>query len=227
MVLELRPAHDPRKQYGFVGVVVSTADLTASVWLWERGDDGNVSVKKVIEIPPEPAEEDLLPPALKPFGAVPPLITDIDLSVDDRDLSCRAGAPASSSASTSRTRTTRARRARCGSAASWAKASHPAAGELNGGPQMVEISRDGRRVYLTNSLYAAWDEQFYPAGIDGWLVRLDAPEGGGLSVDPDLFVEFDKKGAAAPGEARGRRRVVGLVLLPQRLSRWRASGHGS
>ena len=27
MVLELRPAHDPRKAYGFVGVVASTADL--------------------------------------------------------------------------------------------------------------------------------------------------------------------------------------------------------
>ena len=36
MVLELRPAHDPRKAYGFVGVVTSTADLSASVWLWER-----------------------------------------------------------------------------------------------------------------------------------------------------------------------------------------------
>src|SRR3954451_23097371 len=34
MVLELRPAHDPRKTYGFVGVVTSTADLSASVWLW-------------------------------------------------------------------------------------------------------------------------------------------------------------------------------------------------
>src|SRR4051812_42321994 len=39
MVLELRPAHDPRKAHGFVGVVVSTADLSASVWLWERGAD--------------------------------------------------------------------------------------------------------------------------------------------------------------------------------------------
>ena len=30
---------------------------------------------------------------------------------------------------------------------------------LNGGPQMVEISRDGKRIYFTNSLYAPWDEQ--------------------------------------------------------------------
>ena len=34
VVLELRPAHDPDKAYGFVGVVTSTADLSASVWLW-------------------------------------------------------------------------------------------------------------------------------------------------------------------------------------------------
>src|SRR3954464_10010330 len=78
MVLELRPAHDPRKAYGFVGVVVSTADLSASVWLWGRAGDGPVSVKRVITIPAEPADAELLPPALQPFGAVPPLITDID-----------------------------------------------------------------------------------------------------------------------------------------------------
>src|ERR671932_567418 len=34
MVLELRPAHDPRRAWGFVGVVVSVEDLSASVWLW-------------------------------------------------------------------------------------------------------------------------------------------------------------------------------------------------
>lgn len=29
---------------------------------------------------------------------------------------------------------------------------------------MVEISRDGKRVYWTNSLYSTWDNQFYPDG---------------------------------------------------------------
>ena len=47
---------------------------------------GEWQVEKVITIPAEPADPDLLPPALAPFGAVPPLITDIDLSVDDRFL---------------------------------------------------------------------------------------------------------------------------------------------
>ena len=86
MVLELRPAHDPAKGYGFVGVVTSTADLSASVWLWRRAEDGTVSAEKVITIPAEPAPAEELPPILQPFGAVPPLITDIALSVDDRSL---------------------------------------------------------------------------------------------------------------------------------------------
>ena len=55
---------------------------------------------------------------------------------------------------------------------------------------MVELSRDGKRVYLTNSLYASWDAQFYPDGIDGWLVKLDAGEDGSLTLDPEVFVEF-------------------------------------
>ena len=58
---------------------------------------------------------------------------------------------------------------------------------------MVEVSRDGRRVYLTNSLYATWDAQFYPDAIDGWLVKLDSEPGGDFRVDPDFFVEFSKE----------------------------------
>jgi selenium-binding protein 1 len=85
MVLDLRPAHDPRQTWGFVGVVISVADLSASIWLWHR-ENGSFQAKKVITIPAEPAEASDLPPALQPFGAVPPLVSDIDLSVDDRWL---------------------------------------------------------------------------------------------------------------------------------------------
>jgi methanethiol oxidase len=201
MVLELRPAHDPRKQYGFVGVVVSTADLTASVFLWERGADGNVTVRKVISIPPEPAEEDQLPPALKPFGAVPPLITDIDLSVDDKDLyvSCWGTGELKRYDVTDPGNPRETGSVRIGGIVD--ETAHPAAGgPVNGGPQMIEISRDGRRVYATNSLYASWDKQFYPAGINGWLTKFDSPEGGGLEVDPNLFVEFE--GTERPHQVR-------------------------
>ena len=36
MVLELRPAHDPTKAYGFVNTVVSLNDLSSSICLWHR-----------------------------------------------------------------------------------------------------------------------------------------------------------------------------------------------
>jgi selenium-binding protein 1 len=68
-----------------VGVVISVEDLSGSVFLWYRDGD-QWAVRKVITIPAEPADPDLLPPALKPFGAVPPPVSDIDLSVDDRWL---------------------------------------------------------------------------------------------------------------------------------------------
>jgi selenium-binding protein 1 len=190
MVLELRPAHDPTKPYGFVGVVVSTADLSASVWLWSK-ENGSVSVRKVIEIPPDAAEVDQLPDALKPFGAVPPLITDIALSLDDRYLyvSCWGTGELKRYDVSDPARPREDGSVHLGGIVR--RAAHPAAGVVNGGPQMVEVSRDGRRVYLTNSLYASWDAQFYPEGIDGWMVKVDSEPGGAFAVDPDFFVEFD------------------------------------
>jgi selenium-binding protein 1 len=55
---------------------------------------------------------------------------------------------------------------------------------------MVEISRDGTRVYFSNSLYLPWDVQFYPEGIRGWVAKLDVQPQGGISVDPNFFVDF-------------------------------------
>ncbi|MET9296914.1 selenium-binding protein SBP56-related protein [Streptomyces sp. NPDC003077] len=201
MVLELRPAHDPMASWGFAGVVVNVEDLSASVWLWHRdGDAGEFSVRKVVTIPAEPADPDTLPPALRPFGAVPPLITDINLSVDDRWLYVSAWGTGElhqyDVSDPFRPRHTAS--VRLGGITG--RVPHPAAPDepLTGGPQMVELSRDGRRVYLTNSLYGAWDAQFYPEGIRPWLVKLDADtEGGGLSVDERFFPRGE--------EFRGRR----------------------
>jgi methanethiol oxidase len=60
---------------------------------------------------------------------------------------------------------------------------------LNGGPQMVEVSRDGSRVYFTNSLYSPWDEQFYPDGVKSWMAKLDVGADGGIAFDERFFVE--------------------------------------
>jgi selenium-binding protein 1 len=55
---------------------------------------------------------------------------------------------------------------------------------------MVEVSRDGRRIYFTNSLYSAVDDQFYPDGIKGWMVKIDADPKGGMSFDENFFLDF-------------------------------------
>jgi len=47
---------------------------------------GKFHIEKTATIAPEPASKDQLPPVLQPFGAVAPLVTDIDLSMDDRFL---------------------------------------------------------------------------------------------------------------------------------------------
>ena len=57
---------------------------------------------------------------------------------------------------------------------------------------MVEISRDGKRVYFTNSLYGAIDSQLYSDGLDGWMVKLDAKPEGGLAFDPKFFLAWPK-----------------------------------
>ena len=55
MALELRPAHDPTKAYGFVCTVLSTKTFSAGIWLWHR-ENGNAkwAARKVIEFPPSP-----------------------------------------------------------------------------------------------------------------------------------------------------------------------------
>jgi selenium-binding protein 1 len=193
MALELRPAHDPTKEYGFLGVVVSTEDLSASVWLWHR-DGTEFAVRKVIDIPAEPADAADLPPALRPFGAVPPLVTDLDLSVDDRFLYVSAWGTGEllqyDVSDPFQPRQTGS--ARLGGIV--ARRPHPAAPDLAlaGGPQMVEVSRDGRRVYVSNSLYGAWDDQFYPDGVGAWVARLDVDQAtGGMALDSRFFPHGD------------------------------------
>jgi selenium-binding protein 1 len=67
---------------------------------------------------------------------------------------------------------------------------HPNGKAYAGGPQMVEISRDGKRVYWTNSLYSTWDKQFYPDGMPGAAVMANVGPSGGLELAKDYWVNF-------------------------------------
>ncbi|MBK0393722.1 selenium-binding protein SBP56-related protein [Ramlibacter algicola] len=189
MALEVRPAHDPTREYGFVGVVVDTTNLEASIWTWWR-EDGKFHARKTATVPAEPADAAKLPALLKGFGAVPPLVSDIDLSLDDRFLyvACWGTGELRQYDVSDPMAPRLAGSVRLGGIAN--RYGHPNGKPFGGGPQMTEISRDGRRVYFTNSLYSTWDAQFYPDGIPGVQVMCRVQPGGGMELDPGFYVEF-------------------------------------
>jgi len=192
MALEVRPAHDPVKEYGFCGVVVDTTNLEGAIWTWWREKDGTFKAAKTATIPAEPANPDDLPPLLKGFGAVPPLVTDIDLSLDDKYLyvACWGTGEIRQYDVTDPMKPTLTGSVHLGGITR--KTPHPSGKTFGYGPQMLEISRDGKRVYWTNSLYSTWDDQFYPGERGGAMVKADVGANGGLTLDKDYFVEFPK-----------------------------------
>ncbi len=189
MALEVRPAHNPGQQYGFLGVVIDVTDLSGSVWAWFR-DRYSWTAEKIIHLPAMPMPAAQLPPLLAGFEAAPPLITDIGLSLDDRFLyvSCWGTGEVLQYDVTDPHHPRRTGGIRIGGLVHHTP--HPSGAEWAGGPQMVEISRDGRRLYATNSLYRAWDEQFYPDGVPGAMLKADCDPDGGIRIDPDFLVEF-------------------------------------
>jgi selenium-binding protein 1 len=190
MALEIRPAHDPTKSYGFCGVVVDTTNLQGAIFTWWRDDDGVWQSKKTITIDPVPANADDLPDLLKGFGAVPPLVTDIDLSLDDKYLyvACWGLGEMHQYDVTDPMNPVLAGKVELGGIVTDTK--HPNGKDFAYGPQMVEISRDGKRVYWTNSLYSTWDDQFYPNDEGGQMVMADVGENGGLTLNKDFYIDF-------------------------------------
>lgn len=178
--LEIRFAHEPSKAYGFVG-----AALSSTIWTFHK-EGTEWKAKKTIAVEPAKVGDQ----------TVPGLISDLLLSMDDRYLYF----------------------------ANWLQGDvrqydvtdplHPklvgqlyvggllGKGEelrgrkLAGGPQMLQLSLDGKRLYLTNSLFSTWDNQFYPdiAKQGSWMIQLDCDtERGGLKFNDKFFVDFGKE----------------------------------
>jgi selenium-binding protein 1 len=188
--LEIRWQHDPDSTQGFVG-----ATLSSNIIRFSR--NGEWAVDKVIDV----ANEELEGWPLE--GGVPGLITDLVLTMDDRDLFFSNWLHGDlrhydvSDPSNPQLKSQVWLGGLLGR-----DGGHPAApGPLNGGPQMLQASLDGKRVYATNSLYSTWDNQFYP-DLRGWMVKLERQEDGSYELDPRFFVDFTTldTGPARPHE---------------------------
>ncbi|KAJ4432008.1 hypothetical protein ANN_20622, partial [Periplaneta americana] len=67
---------------------------------------------------------------------------------------------------------------------------------LYGSPQMLQLSLDGKRLYVSSSLFSPWDKQFYPEVITkgSFMVMLDVDtDKGGLTLNPDFLVDFGQE----------------------------------
>ena len=58
---------------------------------------------------------------------------------------------------------------------------------------MLQLSLDGKRLYVTTSLFAPWDKQFYPEmcnnGSMMFIINVDT-KNGGMQLDNDFLVDF-------------------------------------
>jgi selenium-binding protein 1 len=180
--LEVRFHHNPDSTHGFVG-----AALSSTMWHYHKSGE-KWQADKVIAVESKEVKG-------WPFP-VPGLITDLVLSMDDRWLyfsnwlhgdvrQYDVSDPAKPKLTgqvwlggvLGKKMTVRGR-------------------ELAGGPQMLQLSLDGKRLYVTNSLFSSWDNQFYPqiAEQGSHLLTLSCDtENGGLTLDEDFLVDFGQE----------------------------------
>lgn len=177
--LEVRFHHNPDSSHGFVG-----ATLSSNILHWHKNGAG-WELEKVIDVPPVDLEGWPIP--------VPSLITDILVSMDDRylyfsnwlhgDLRQYDVSDPSNPKLTGQV---------------WlggllGKAPDVNGHKITGGPQMIQLSLDGKRLYCTNSLFSTWDNQFYPEmkADGGCMVMIDCDNvKGGMSINDAFFVDF-------------------------------------
>ncbi len=193
--LEVRFHHNPESTHGFVG-----AALSSVMWHWHK--KGNEwKIEKIIEVPAEKNVKGWDIP-------VPGLITDLVLSMDDKYLyfsnwlhgdirQYDVSDPSKPKLvgqvwlggvlGKSPNRPSPSGRGVGGEGP---------AKKLEGGPQMLQISLDGKRLYVTNSLFSAWDNQFYPQiGKQGsYMLQIDCDtEKGGMRLNERFMVDFGKE----------------------------------
>jgi selenium-binding protein 1 len=180
--LEVRFHHNPASTHGFVG-----AALSSVMWhFFKDGDDWKA--EKVIEVEGQELKGWDFP--------VPGLISDLVVSLDDRWLYfsnwLHGDVRQYDISDPSRPKLT----GRVWVGGLLGKAPKFRGTTPSGGPQMLQLSLDGKRLYVTDSLFSSWDNQFYPniAKRGSLMLQLDADTNmGGLKHNERFLVDFGKE----------------------------------
>jgi selenium-binding protein 1 len=179
--LEVRFLHDPASAHGYVGAALSSA-----IWHVSRAADGKWAAANVVQVEPVKAGG----------NDVPGLITDLLVSMDDRFLYfsnwLHGDVRQYDISDLSRPKLT----GQLFLGGLIGKGREFRGKKLGGGPQMLQLSLDGKRLYVTNSLLSVWDNQFYPdlARSGSWMLQVDCDtDKGGLSLNEKFFVDFSKE----------------------------------
>ena len=185
--LELRWLHDPDADEGFVG-----AALSSTLWHFERSN-GAYTADPVVAVDPVEMEG-------WPFP-VPGLITDLVISMDDRFLyfSDWLHGDLRQYDISDRRHPRLTGRLWLGGVRGMPS---DAGRRLDGGPQMLQLSLDGERLYVTNSLYSTWDNQFYPE-LRSWMLRVNCHAGRRHGGRPGLLPRLPRPPRRPRTRARG------------------------
>ncbi len=180
--LEVRFHHDPESTHGFVG-----AALSSTIWHWFKDGD-RWKADKVIEVPAQSVKGWDFP--------VPGLITDLVLSMDDRWLYFSDWLHGDIRQYDVRDPSKPKLTGQVWLGGLLGKPSDWDRKALTGGPQMLQLSLDGQRLYVSSSLFSSWDNQFYPEiGKSGsYLLQIDCDtEKGGMTLNKRFLVDFGKE----------------------------------
>ncbi|XP_078049206.1 methanethiol oxidase [Augochlora pura] len=196
--LEVRFLHDPKSSEGFVGCGISS-----NIHRFYKTEEGDWKSEIVVQVPHKEVEGWL-------DTKLPGTITDIVLSLDDKYLyfsNWLHGDVRQYDVSDTKNPKLTGQIFLGGSVLKDSKIRVIRDEELSeqpspvyikgrrfyGSPQMLQLSLDGKRLYVSTSIFKPWDQQFYPDHVKNGsvMVKLDVDvENGGLKLDEDFLVDF-------------------------------------
>ena len=181
--LEVKFMHNPDSSHGFCG-----AALSANVIHFWKSKEGKWEWEKIIDVENEPHPDWPIP--------VPGVMSAILVSMDDKYLYINNWLHGDMRQYDISNPHKPKLTGQVWMGGLLGKAPEVNGVKIAGGPQMYQLSLDGKRMYVTTSLFSTWDNQFYPEirKQGGAMIMIDCDvENGGMKINKDFIVDFGKE----------------------------------